>query len=104
MEKKKYFLDLGSQEISQVEVGDNNDFTIYATDEEVFQLRQTLTEMHDSDIRAFWRAHVPIMSYHNDDSNDDYDDRLVKAFQMVYDLGDDETKAHIESMGILDLD
>lgn len=102
MEKKKYFVNVGTQEISQVRVGENDNFTIYATGEEVFHLRQQLTDMHDSDMQSFWRAHVPFVQYHWDESNDEYDKGLVSTFRMIHELGDEKTKEHIESMGILD--
>lgn len=41
------------------------------------------------------------MPYHNDKPNDDYDSELTEAFRMMYDLGDKETKQHIEEIGIL---
>ncbi|MDL4842566.1 hydrolase [Aquibacillus rhizosphaerae] len=102
MEKKKYFVNLATQAITQVQEDDINPYTIYATGEEIFHLREILTEMHDSDMNSFWRAHVPYVPYHNDKSNDSYDEGIVSAFQMIHDLGDDKTKMHIESMGILD--
>ncbi|SDK08857.1 hydrolase [Sediminibacillus albus] len=101
MEKKKFFINMGTLEISQVEAGDNNDFTIFATDQEVFQLRELFDEMYNSDITAFFRTHLPI-HYHKDSANDRYDAGIVSAYQMVYDLGDDATKAHIGSMKILE--
>ncbi|WP_138420297.1 hydrolase [Aquibacillus sediminis] len=104
MERKKYYVNVGTHEISQVQVGNNNDFTIYATDDEVYLLRQKLDEMHHDDIHAFWRAHVPIKPYHNDEENDAYDEDIISAFAMIRDLGDDKTKEHIESMEILDLE
>ncbi|MCT2535843.1 hydrolase [Aquibacillus koreensis] len=102
MEKKKYFVNIGTLEISQMEYGNNKDFTIYATGEEVYHLREIMNEMYDSDMRGFWRAHVPYVPYHNDKSNDTYDDGIVEAFQMIHDLGDETTKEHIETMGVLD--
>ncbi|MDC3412411.1 hydrolase [Aquibacillus sp. 3ASR75-11] len=102
MEKKKYFIDLGTREISQIQAGDNNDFTIYATEEDISQLREWFDQMYDSDHEAFWRAHVPIKPYHDDESNDQYDDGIVHAYKMIYEMGDDKTRAHIESMGILE--
>lgn len=102
MEKTKYYVNIATQVISQIQSDENNNFIIFATGEEVFQLRQMLTEMHDADMGAFWRAHVPYVSYHNDQPNDQYDEGLVAAFQMIHDLGDEKTKEHIESMGILE--
>ncbi|WP_226035844.1 hydrolase [Aquibacillus saliphilus] len=102
MEKKKYYINIGTQEISQIQFGNNKDFTIHATEEEVFLLRETLNEMYNSDIVSFWRTHVPYVPYHNDQSNDEYDDGIKSVFQTIHKLGDEETRNHIESMGVLD--
>ena len=101
MEKKKYYVSMVSSEISQIEFGNNNDFTIHATDDEIKQLRTKMDNMHNADTRAYWRAHVPIMPYSNDKSNDDYDSELTEAFEMIYNLGDYEAKENIDSMGVL---
>ncbi len=101
MDKKKYHVSIASKEISQIPYGNNDDFTIYATDGEVSMLRRKMEKMHEADVASFWRAHVPIMPYHNDKANDIYDEGLTEAYQMVYELGDKQTKSHIESMGIL---
>ncbi|GGB36890.1 hydrolase [Virgibacillus dakarensis] len=100
MEKKKFYINMGSQEISQVKYGNNEELVIYATENEASMLRHKMARMNDADFRAFFRAHVPIMQYHNDESNDDYDSNMTEAFQMIYNLGDEETKRHIENMGI----
>lgn len=99
--KKKYYVNIGSREISQTKYNNNDEFVIYATEDEVRLLRQRLEGMFESDVNAFWRAHVPIMPYHNDKPNDDYDTGITDAFQMIHELGDKETKAHIENIGIL---
>ncbi|GIO28600.1 hydrolase [Ornithinibacillus bavariensis] len=102
MEKKKYYIDIGSGEISQTKYQNNDSFTIHATDEEVAMLRAKLNNMDSASMQAFWRAHVPIMPYHNDKPNDHYDTGLVEVYQMLYDLGDDTIKSHIDSIGILE--
>ncbi|SDQ29649.1 hydrolase [Virgibacillus salinus] len=101
MEKKKFYINLGSQEISQIKYDNNEEFVIHATEDEVRILRDKMDDMYNADYRAFFRAHVPIMPYHNDSSNDDYDIGITEAFQMIYDLGDENTKKHIDSMGVL---
>ncbi|WP_047983647.1 hypothetical protein [Ornithinibacillus californiensis] len=101
MEKKKYYVEIGSGEISQEKYQNNDSFTIHATADEVAILRAKLTNMHDSSQQSFWRAHVPIVPYHNDRANDDYDSEMVEVYQMLYELGDDTAKSHIESIGIL---
>lgn len=101
MNKEKYFISVASKQIAQTPFENNNDFTIYATQGEVSMLRRKMDKMYEADLDSFWRSHVPIVPYHNDVPNDMYDAGITEAFQMVYDLGDSETKTHIESMGIL---
>lgn len=101
MNRKKYYVSLQSREISQIKYGNNADFTIYATDEEIRMLRAKLDNMYEAEVGTFWRAHVPFIPYHKDSSNDDYDRGITEAFQMIYDLGDEEAKHHIEDMGVL---
>ncbi len=101
MSKRKYYVSLQSREISQIEYQNNNDFVIYATDTEVALLRKKLNSIHRSEIDTFWRAHVPIMPYHRDDANDRYDESLLEAFQMIYQLGDDDAKSFMKESGLL---
>ncbi|SFD93507.1 hypothetical protein SAMN05216238_10618 [Lentibacillus persicus] len=99
--KKKYYVNLGSMEISQIKYDNNHEFTIYATDEEIRMLRQRFDGMHTADREAYWRAHVPLRPYHNDQSNDEYDTGITEAYRMIYELGDKGTKQHIDDIGIL---
>lgn len=102
MERKKYFVSVASGEISQVQFGNNDDFTIYATDSEVRDLRSKMDIMQKAEFKSFWRAHVPIMPYHNDKPNDQYNAGIQEAFQLIYQLGDDQTKSDLKNMGVLD--
>lgn len=101
MEKQKYYVCIPAGEISQVRYGNNDDYTIYATTEEVTMLRAKLDNMDKAGLDTYVRAHVPIMLYHNDKSNDAYDDSMTKVFEMIYELGDEQSRSHIEGMGVL---
>lgn len=101
MNKKTYYVNIGTQEISQIEYGNHENYGIQATDDEIAELRAQLDDMEQANARSFFRALVPIMSYHHDEANDDYDDGLTAAFQMLYDLGDKRTKEHIDSIEVL---
>src|SRR5690625_4280096 len=101
MERKKYYVSLQSREISQTIVGNNADFTIYATDDEVKMLRRKLDHIYDAEVDTYWRSHVPIMPYHKDASNERYDQSLLEAFQMIYTLGDEQAKQFVTESGIL---
>lgn len=99
-EKKTFYINLGTREISQIHEGNNDVFTIEATEEEMMRLREVLTEEFNSDERSFWRAHIPYRHYSEDPDNDEYDYSLRKAYQMIHDLGDKQTKAFIEEIGM----
>lgn len=104
VEKQKYYVNIGDGEISQIKYHNNAQFTIYASDEEVRRLRQKFDNMHEASFNAYLRAHVPIVPYHNDKPNDDYDHNIAEVYRMLYELGDDATKQHIKQLNILPLD
>lgn len=101
MEKKKYYVSLASHEISQTRYHNNDDFVIYATEGEVRELRNTLNRMYRGDMDSYWRAHIPIVKYHHDTGNETYDREITEVFQMLYELGDEQTKDYIKSTGVL---
>lgn len=101
MERSQYYINIGTREISLNHDANNDDFIIYATPEEVTALREVFDEIAQSDVRSFYRAHIPFMPYHQDQDNDDTDADMHKAFQRIYELGDEMTKKHIEGMGVL---
>lgn len=100
MNKQKYYVSITTGEISQIPYGNNDDFVIHATMDEVNLLRAKMNRMNDADFSSFIRAHVPIKPYHKDNPNDDYDEALTEAYQMVYDLGDHETKSNLKQMNV----
>ncbi len=101
MEKKKYYVNMQSREISQIPYHNNTAFTIHATKEEVAFLRHRLDNVHKADTGTFWRSYVPIMPYHKDQSNDDHDDAMLGAWQMIYELGDETAQQFIEENNLL---
>src|SRR5699024_56302 len=101
MEKKPYYINMGSMEISSVRYGNNEELVIYATENEAKDLRNKMDKLDDANLRSFFRAHVPFRPYHNDQQNDDYEDGMTEALQLVYELGSEETREHIMETGIL---
>jgi hypothetical protein len=101
VEKKKYYITVGTQEISQIKPESPYEFEIEATDEEVRQLREIFDEAYAADFMSFFRAHVPYVQYHEDKPNDIYDNDLLQAYRLIHEFGTSETKEHIESMNIL---
>ncbi|WP_071460464.1 hydrolase [Bacillus massilinigeriensis] len=100
-EKKRYYIDIGSGEITQSRSSSVWNYTIEANDEEIIALREIFEQNYSVDWQNFLRAHVPYVQYHYDKQNDAQDRLLIDIYRTIYQLGDPEAKKHIESMGIL---
>jgi hypothetical protein len=102
MGRKTYYISLAEGSISQVSTASSWDYQIQATDDEITHLREIFDQNYSSDWQGFWRAHIPYVQYHFDKTNDAYDNGLQQAFKMIYELGDEATKAHIKNQGLMD--
>ena len=100
-QKKTYYIDVGTGEISQSATASTWSFKIQANDEEITQLRELFDQNYSTEWKNFFRAHVPYVQYHYDRENDAYDKTIEQVYGMIYKLGDNEAKSHIESMNIL---
>jgi hypothetical protein len=102
MDKKKvYYVEVATGEISQSATSSSWNFRIEATDDEIIKLREYFDQNYSTEVQNFLRAHIPYVEYHHDSGNDAYDKALKEIYGMLYELGDEEAKSHIESMGIL---
>jgi hypothetical protein len=100
-QKKTYYINIGTGEISQSATSSTWNYKIEANDEEITVLREYFDQNYSTEWQNFFRAHVPFVEYHYDRENDAYDKTMKEVYRMVYELGDNEAKTHIESMGIL---
>jgi hypothetical protein len=100
-QKKTYYIDVGTGEITQSATSSNWSFKIQANDEEITELRELFDQNYMTEWKGFFRAHTPYVQYHHDRENDDYDSTIQQVYGMIYNLGDNEVKNHIESMNIL---
>lgn len=101
-EKKTYYITLVNGEIMTSATDSPWQYKIEATEDEIIKLREIFDSSDDNSVYDFLRAHVPFVEYHQDRTNDQYDQNLLRAYQMIYDLGDEEAKSHISGIGILD--
>ncbi|MDQ0343413.1 hypothetical protein J2S14_002228 [Lederbergia wuyishanensis] len=99
--KKTYYISVGAGEIMSVPNASPWEFKIQATDDEITRLRMYFDNNQENSMYDFLRAHVPYVEYHNDSTNDIHDENLIKVYEMVHQLGDEEARNHIKSMGIL---
>ena len=101
MEQKNILYINRNGQISQVKTADTYNFEISANDEEITELREYFDQAYVEDLGSFVRSHVPFVEYHHDSNNDRYDEQLQKAYKMIYDLGNHETKELVAQMGII---
>lgn len=99
--KNTYYIYIANGQISRDRESSPWNFKIEATDEEITQLRELFDQNYKTEVENFYRAHVPFIQYHYDRENDAYDETIQRIYGMIYQLGDEEAKNHIESMGIL---
>jgi hypothetical protein len=99
--KKTYYIDVGTGEISRSATSSTWSFKISATNEEITELRELFDQNYSTEWQNFFRAHVPYVQYHYDRENDQYDQTLIKVYELIYRLGDEEAKHHIKTMNIL---
>jgi hypothetical protein len=102
MERKTYYITVGSGEINEDQSASSYEFKIEATEEEAEQLSELFEGANSASHHSFWRAHTPFIQYHHDAENDEYDQSLKEIYRKIHELGDSEAKSHIQSMGILD--
>ncbi|WP_066192629.1 MULTISPECIES: hydrolase [Gracilibacillus] len=100
MEKRQYYVNIGTKEISQIPYGNNATYTIKATGEEVFLLREKFNEIQQDEMGTFVRSHIPFMQYHQDPENQEYDNDLQEIYQMIYQLATPETRQALQESGM----
>lgn len=101
MASEKYYIDFPNLQISQLEVKENHGLVIFATQSEADLLSHKFDALQSDQVMTMFRANTPIMLYHNSDSEDDFKVVMREALEMIYDLGDEKTRAFIEETGAL---
>ncbi|CAM3413666.1 hypothetical protein [Marinicrinis lubricantis] len=100
--KKTYFVSVQANSILEEKGSAAFEFEIQATDQELDQLAALFEEKEDSENATFRQAGISSVPYHElDDANDTYDATMIDVYKKIYELGTEETKRHIEQMGIL---
>lgn len=100
-QKKTYYINVGTCEISRSSTSSTWGFQIQANDEEITELRELFDQNYLTEWKNFFRAHVPYVQYHYNRENDAYDSTIQQVYGMIHKLGDEDARNHIESMNIL---
>jgi transcriptional/translational regulatory protein YebC/TACO1 len=98
MDKKTYYISVGSGDIVRQDDITDFEFEIQANEEELNELEELFEEKEEAEADGFRRAVTPYKEYHHDEENDAYDSALRDIYKLIHKLGTPETKAHIDSM------
>lgn len=101
MDKKRYYISVETGEILEDPTVSTYQFIIEANEAEIHRLEELFDSTHEKEINTFVRAMAPAIAYHDDPQNHDYDQSLMQIYRMIHQLGTEETKKHIETMGVL---
>lgn len=101
MERKRYYVSVQSGTIMPNQGDAGYELEIEATAEEVALIFRLFDKIAELDLAAIVRTPLPGIPYHHDWVNDDYDVCLQEIYQMLYHVGTEQTKEHIQSMNML---
>lgn len=99
--KSRYYVSVQNRKVLQRRGDDTYEFEIEATRDEVDRLQEMFNDLADADDASFFRAHAPAVQYHEDRPNDVYDAVLRDIYRTIRRLGTEETRRHIDAMGLL---
>jgi hypothetical protein len=98
MEKKKYYVSVQSRSIMMEQGHASYELEIVATESEVARLQSFFDDFEEADHATYFRTITPGLPYHHDPENDEYDHALKECYNLIYQLGNDVTKAHLTSI------
>ncbi|CAM4311153.1 hypothetical protein FHS16_000723 [Paenibacillus endophyticus] len=99
-QKKFYYVSISGKRI-EPEPSINDQLTVVGTSEQISELQQQLDQIQRDDEITQFRAPIPYKSADHDQATDKFNEDLIKVYHTVYELGTDETRAHIRQMNIL---
>ncbi|NEW08651.1 hypothetical protein GK047_21890 [Paenibacillus sp. SYP-B3998] len=102
MEKKPYFINVGTGEVLEDKKALNFEFEILASEEDIDKLQELLEETDNSSQGSYASSWLPWKVYYSNEANQEYDYYLTEVYRTLHQLGTEETKRHIESMHILE--
>ncbi|TJY41474.1 hypothetical protein E5161_13815 [Cohnella pontilimi] len=100
-ERKTYYVAVGAGSILEDREAAAFEFEIQANEEELNKLQEMFEELSSADEAAAFRFPVPPVTASEQERNAEYDHQLHSIYQLLYETGTEETKRHIESIGIL---
>jgi len=101
MEKRKYYVSVQSRTVMEHQGDGAYELEIEATPDEVHQLQELFESTSETDFNNYLRIHDPEILQEELVSNAFVDRYLTQIYRLLYRYGTPETKAHIQSMNVL---
>lgn len=98
--KNTYYVDVMAESVL-LEPLESTSFVIHATEHEAEALRRAFEVKDETDMETYVDAHIPFIDYRHDPGNAHHDAVQRVIYSIIYKLGNDEARRHIEEMGIL---
>jgi len=102
MEKRTYYVSVGSGEIVEDPTVTPWDFQVEANEEEIMKLGELLDQASRENMDVVYRITHPIEGGKIRHDLQDYDETLQRIYRMIYDLGNDEAKQFIQNMNVIE--
>lgn len=103
MIKKQYFVSIAEQEITDIPIpGQGADYEIMASDQDIEKIKQLFqsADQHEKDASTYIIL-KPFDEWGVDDNREGYSRDIQEVYEMIYQLGTEDTKNKISQLGIL---
>jgi hypothetical protein len=78
-----------------------HDFVVEATEAEIDILRDLFEKQAATEETTFIRAPIPYKTADHDPATEEFNADILNIYRYLFEIGSEETKRHIEKMGIL---
>ncbi|AJD91858.1 hypothetical protein JMA_25410 [Jeotgalibacillus malaysiensis] len=99
-QKNTYYVSVARREILRSGTDSPYEFIVNATDDEITKLRILFDRNEESEMEGFLTGQMPSVPYHVDRANQQSDNLLIKIYSLIGEIGDEEARNHIVTMGI----
>lgn len=101
MMKEKYYVNITNGSISKDAIESEGAFGIYADQADLGRLQEKVNNMDEANRGSYIRAHQLYYPQHLSPENSRYDKNLKALYSILRELGDETTRAHIDSIDVL---
>ncbi|MNJ32926.1 hypothetical protein [Paenibacillus bouchesdurhonensis] len=99
--KKPYYVSVAHRIIQEAPNQDSAEFRVLLDEEDLVKLNDKMAELSEEDIYTFRRAPVPYKSADHDAATEQFNDRMIELYTLLYQYGDEHARRTIIRLGVL---